>query len=104
MPAAWQPIIQEDQAQGEDSLEAEKTFATFKAEVARIVIGVCSNDKVMQEAFSPGSSLQWLLPLCKRWLQQSDRSDLIITSSTMLANLARKGTKPPDLDAVKPFY
>lgn len=86
----WDPVVQDDKATGDDSLEAEKTFSTFKAEVARIVIAVCSNDKVMLEAFRQGSQLSWLPETCKRWLE-SQRSDLMITGSTMLANLARKG-------------
>lgn len=87
---AWRPTIEDDKANGDDSLEAEKTFSTFKADVARIVIGVCSNDKVMDEAFKAGSNVHWLLQTCMRWLQ-SERPDLIITGSTMLANMARKG-------------
>lgn len=88
---AWRPVIQADKADDDDSLEAEKTFSHFKADIARILIGVCSNDKVMKEAFQQGSSLQWLVPTCIRWLQSS-RPDLVITGSTVLANLARSGT------------
>jgi hypothetical protein len=88
---SWKPVMEEDTADGDDSLEAEKTFNHFKADVARIIIGVCSNDRVMKEAFKRGSTVHWLLPTCIRWLQ-SPRSDLIITGSTVLANLARSGT------------
>lgn len=87
---AWKSVIEEDKANGDDSLEAEKTFSTFKAEIARIIIGVCSNDKVMDDAFKRDSRTSWLLDTCRRWLI-SGRSDLIITGSTVLANLARKG-------------
>lgn len=93
LPSAWLPVIEEDKADGDDTLEAEKTFNHFKADVARIIIGVCSNDKVMNEAFKRNSSLHWLLATCVRWLQSS-RSDLVITGSTILANLARSGTLP----------
>jgi hypothetical protein len=88
---SWKPVIEEDTADGDDSLEAEKTFSHFKADVARIIIGVCSNDRVMKEAFKQGSSVHWLLSTCISWLQ-SPRSDLIITGSTILANLARSGS------------
>lgn len=91
LPPAWLPAIEEDKTDGDDTLEAEKTFSHFKADVARIIIGVCSNDKVMNEAFKRDSSVHWLLATGVRWLQ-SPRPDLVITGSTILANLARSGT------------
>jgi hypothetical protein len=96
----------EDEDEGDEeqeSLEVEKTFSTVKAGVARIAIAVCSNDRVMERAFADDGgvaksegeeknkdSFSWVIERAVRWLN-SGRSDLIITGSTMLANLARKG-------------
>ena len=111
---AWLPLAQEDaeraaakgqqmqsrrQEDEEDDdegevLDVEKSVSTVKAEVARIVIAVSSNDRVMHAAFEAASESRIgasaLLPRCTAWIG-SGRTDLIITGSTMLANLARKG-------------
>jgi hypothetical protein len=97
----------EDEDEGDEeqeSLEIEKTFSTVKAGVARIAIAVCSDDRVMERAFADDGgvakregeekkrkdSFSWVIERAVHWLN-SGRSDLIITGSTMLANLARKG-------------
>ena len=95
---------EDEEEEEQESLEIEKTFSTLKAGVARIAIAVCSNDKVMERAFADDGgvansegeekkrkdSFSWVIERAVRWLN-SGRSDLIITGSTMLANLARKG-------------
>ena len=84
----WQPVIKQDLTEG-DSLEADNFFSNIKASVARVVVAVVSADRIMDEVFRPESGMQWIIERCKRWIRSGP--DLIITSSTMLANLARRG-------------
>ena len=91
---------EDEEEEEEESLEVEKTFSTIKAGVARVVIAICSNDNVMEMAFSDNAgdeskdgrdtSMNWMVQRAASWLE-SGKPDLIITGSTMLANLARKG-------------
>lgn len=79
----------------EDELEVEKTFSNVKASAARIAIAIASSDKVMDAAFGKGKSMTWLVEDCIAWLggvnrEVNTRADLVITASTLLANLARK--------------
>lgn len=86
---SYLPVAKHDQA-NDNALEIEKTFSHIKASVGRTLVGLVGSDRVMIEAFqAKDSSLEWLVSRCIAWLE--GRSDLIITSSTMLANLARKG-------------
>ena len=85
---SWQPVIKQDILEG-DSLEVSKTFSTIKASVARIAIAIFSSDKVMDDVFKRNGSTRRILDRCKRWL--GGAPDLIITSSIILANLARRG-------------
>lgn len=89
IPSSWKAVWQEDVQNG-DSLEIAKTFANLKASIARTAIAVAGSNRVMHSAFAKQSPLSWLIPRCVEWLG-SRRPDLIITSSTVLANLARQG-------------
>ena len=98
MQSRTQEESEEDDEEDGEVLDVEKSVSTVKAEVARIVIAVSSNDRVMHAAFEPASGVRTgassLLPRCIAWIG-SGRTDLIITGSTMLANLARKGEPCP---------
>jgi hypothetical protein len=89
-PSAWSTIPSADHDDAEeDDLEVDKTMSNVKASAARIAIAAVGSDKVMNETFKPDSELVWLLNRCLAWLDGPP--DLVITSTTMLANLARKG-------------
>ena len=71
-----------------------KEFSNVKAAVARVIIAAASEDSVMVQAFVPKDaqgSTAWLVRRMVEWLEISERGDLLICATVLLANLARQG-------------
>jgi hypothetical protein len=59
--------------------------------ISKGLTAVATEDSVMEACFAAGSEMGQVLQKLEKWLQKSDRDDLLVCSSVMLANLARSG-------------
>lgn len=72
--------------------DGEKDFSIIKAAIGRTLSAASSEDDLMEICFGKDRKQQhWVVQRLIKWLA-SDRSDMVVCSSIMLANLVRRGT------------